>query len=665
MRTLVALIVGLCIAGTAVAQDEPARPPAIPSIGSWRHHDPREPIRGREPWSPSDVVSLLERHPEAFLDIGAYDALPAGTRSAHQRGGDVNQAQAIATARGVDVASRMCLPFRFDLHSRPADDVDDCHPQGGGGGCDWEGDMDGSFGEQETVVKLSGVASGGSETRLEDAQASWLPGIWHHRLLVLRPGTAEEERRRVVENGDAFLRVDRSWLRAPAAGDAYQIRGSFDPAWVMQIPRSVHEASVRRFWAEKRNVCPGGACRPPAEPLDPFDPANHRSWQPWRNRKVIESLRTDTSVPAMYGWVFDQGVKDAVWEDPYFGYTSVLTDARNPSYRAWSIRYLMYKLQDHGIDPGEPACLMLAYKPGFHTWYDEPSYGPSSHSCSLPGTHVWVGPAFVCDTPDALGGPFDPTPYGRGEYEKAVNDYIREMIATLGSRGYGDLRIVTVERPAFRHEFWSILAGDVRTDREIWGEWGASLEPKLAEIAPPPGGGPAPAAAPTAGAPVAPRPAEPEPQAPGAPVADDAVPPPATPIERAPDTPAPNPSVAGQIVTRAAPAPAPRAPVAPVARDTVPTGAPSEPTPTASLPGITDGGTTPSDMSPADIPETEVPSSPAPPAPDDVPAALGSPSPPPPSSTPRSFTIGTPSSGHIEKGSQGGGGGGVVEPPSR
>jgi hypothetical protein len=603
-RTLVALVACLAVVTTAASQTPTARPQPVRSIGNWRHHDPRQPRPKREPWSPSDVVAFLERHPHAILDVGASDGYPAGMRSAHVRGADVNQAQALAAERGVDVANRLCVGFRFDVQGRPAENLDDCHPQSGGGGCDWEGDMDGSFGEQETVVKAAGVATAGSESRLEDARASWLPGSWHHRLLVLRPRASNEERRRVVENGDRFLRIDRPWQVPPAAGDAYEIRGSFDPAWVIRVSRDAHRASVRRFWEEKRDVCEGGACKPPAEPLDPFDPSNRRSWPTWKNRKAIDALQTPTSVPALYGWVMDRGaMRHEGFEDPYFVFVAVLANVRNPAYRDWSVRSLMYKLQDYGVDPGEGACVLLAYKPGFHTWYDEATHGPSRKPCSLSGTHTWAGPAFVCDTTNALGGPFEPTPYGPGEYETAVNDYVREMIAKLGSRGYGNVRIVTQEHPAFQGGPWSILADDVRRHPKVWGEWAPPpLEPKLAEIASrptpkppkpdPPAAGGGPTAPPTSGKP---PPTTGGTDPPPPPASDDSAP-------TEPGSPGPGPSEG-------------------------PPASGAEPPPSGSA------GSGPSTSSPR--------------------------------SSERGFTIGTPRGGRVERGSHGRGGDGVVEAPDR
>jgi hypothetical protein len=396
----------------------------------------------------------------------------------------VNEAQEIAAAQGIDLRGRLCLPFRLDTMTKFAPGGRTCSPQREGGGCDWEGDMDGSFAERETVVKASGTVTGGSATSLEDATGGWRRGQWLHRLLILRPAGDPQEARRIVHNTARTLEVASAWSKSPLEGDLYEIRGSFDPDFIKRVPHAEHQESVRRFWVEKRNVCGVSAqaqCAPPAEPLDPYDARNQRGWPSWVDRREIEGMATEGSVPALYGDVNDADPAGGrSFKDPYYSASSVLMDVSHSAYRHWRIRYLLYKLQDFGLDPGEAACVIASYKPGLHTFHDEVSKGPPSRWCGVPGSHTWIGPAHVCIGGRSLGGPFNPTPYGRGEYEAGVNAFLQEMIDTLAEAGYPDLRVITAEKPAYGNEMWSILSKSIRSHPKVVGEWNpAPLDPPL------------------------------------------------------------------------------------------------------------------------------------------------------------------------------------------
>lgn len=484
-------LVMLCVlaaAATAAAAPD-GNPVRIETLGNWRTHDPVYPASGAEPWTPADVAGFLARHPNALMELGYRDGYPAGDRYWLEKGREVDQLQALLVAQGIDGLDRICVTERPDVLARMVR-PGGCGADTYGGGCDWEGDMDGSFGELEQVVKHAGVVSGGSETGLEDRNASWSPATWRHRLLVLRPGRADEERRRISANGSATLEVTPPWTQVPSAGERYEIRGSFDPAWVKSVPRAVHERVVRELWTNRRNVCgpreAPTACPSPAEPLDPLHPANRRSWPNSLDRNAIMALATPSSVPAIYGSVADPASPEAVARhgrtDPHLAVAAVVMDVADPAYREWRIRYLMYKLQDYGISPGEPACISLAYKPGWYTHYDETSRGPSGDRCAVSGSGLWTGPAHVCSDGSAPGGPMASGLYGPGQYERAINAYIRELIATLADSGWSKLKIMTVERPTFTVGRWSILDEDVRRHPVVLGEWAGAIEPMLAEL---------------------------------------------------------------------------------------------------------------------------------------------------------------------------------------
>jgi hypothetical protein len=478
------LLVLAALAPVAAATTD-GQPQRIQTIGNWRHHDPVAPqYPDAERWTPGDVVGFLGRFPGAVMDGGYRDGYPPGNTRWLDLGALIGEARTLSGAEGVPFAGRMCITERPDIMVRFDSEIS-CEPSRGGGGCDWEGDMDGELGEAETVVKRAGRATAATETGLTDSRGDWKSDIWRHRLLVLRPGPGEE-RRRIVANTATALSVDSAWLQPPRPGDRYEIRGSFDPAWVQRVPRNAHEASVERLWEQQRNVCgPRGAgapCNPAAEPLDPLSPANQRAWPGYVDRAAIEVLATSAEVPALYGPIIDGVSKSdapSAWLDPYFSAQAVVMDLANPAYREWRARYLMYKLRDHALPAGAPACVILTYKPGWYTFRDEAERGTSPDTCATPGSNLWTGPAHVCSDGSAHGGPFVSGLYEPGEFEAAINAYIRETLAKLAQRGWPDLRIITTERPNFAGQTWSILADDVRRNPKLLGEWDGALDPPL------------------------------------------------------------------------------------------------------------------------------------------------------------------------------------------
>lgn len=477
----VVLIVSLVLVAASAAHGAPDGTPVRPrNIGRWLAHHPVRPQPNQEPWTPADVAGFLAMYPGTYIDVGEEGKSPGGTQWQEwsQR---IAALRTEAARQSVDLNARVCLSERPDVLTRLMSNVQHCAPSAGGGGCDWEGDMDGSLGEAETVVKVAGRATDGSQNALVDTTQNWEPELYRHRLLVLRPGGAGSETRRVVSNNEKMLIADAVWDVPPQPGDRYEVRGSFDPAWVKRIPLATHQATVQRFWTNARNVCGAGAapCRAPAQPLDPFSPANVRGWASWFDRKAIESLRTATEVPVLYGNTADAGSDPLRHEDPYYEASAVVVDLANPAYRAWRARYLLYYLADFGFPPAANQCLLVAYKPGLHTFHDESVNGPNTMDCSEPGTNTWLGPAHVCRDGTLWGGPFEPTPFRAGEYEAAVSAYFREMLATLTAAGYTNLRVITVEAPPYGQN-WRILADDVRRDPRMYGEHFGSVEPALA-----------------------------------------------------------------------------------------------------------------------------------------------------------------------------------------
>jgi hypothetical protein len=479
-------VVGLALVAVALhAQAAPdGRPRTVQYLGSLSDHDPEAPVPGHEPWTPADVVDLLAAHPHASVALGRIDGLPPGNRVAERQRRLAEQVRALAAPAGVDVAERLCVPFRIDVQRKLRPGHPACDPALGGGGCDWEGDMDGSFGEPESAVRARGRATGGGASTLVDGDAAWPAGAWARRLLVLRPGTALEARRRIVGSDATTLQLDAAWELPPRAGDAYEIRGSFDPGWAMRVPAATHAASMRRFWGERRTVCGTSRtlpCAPPAEPLDPLAAGNARGWSAEADHAAFVALAAGGRVPALFGAIRDASPEVPHLTDPYPSVDSVVMDLRNPGYRAWRVRSLLYALRDLGVDPGAPACVILRYEPGLHARYDE-SEGPSTHPCALPDTASWQAPLHVCSNGSYEGGLLDPTAYGPGEFEAGVDALLRELLEVLPRHGYERTRLVTAESASFRGRPWTTLAADLRFDARLVGELDRARPPLLASV---------------------------------------------------------------------------------------------------------------------------------------------------------------------------------------
>jgi len=191
--SFLALCVALQVSATRAQPGTPRpRAPRIDQIGDWRSHDPQFPNPGKDPWTPRDAARLLARFPEAIFQVEARSAYPSGNVYVRRTGEQVAELRAAAIPVGVQLDGRLCVSLRPEVFDRFVDGQIACDPSRGGGGCDWEGNMDGRFGEKEDIVKASGIATEGAAASLRDATADWSAGRWNHRLLVLRPGFVGE-----------------------------------------------------------------------------------------------------------------------------------------------------------------------------------------------------------------------------------------------------------------------------------------------------------------------------------------------------------------------------------------------------------------------------------------------------------------------------------------
>ena len=176
MKRVVLILSSIAMLGAAAAQAAPNGVPARPrSIGNWTQHDPEKPNGSAEAWTPSDVAGFLQLYSDAFFILGYEDGKPPGITSWKRRAGQLAELESIAVERGIDVSGRLCMSERPDVLTRLTDQTSPCSPTNGGGGCDWEGDMDGSMGEAETDETLTMRGARPFSSSGSSAYVSWTP----------------------------------------------------------------------------------------------------------------------------------------------------------------------------------------------------------------------------------------------------------------------------------------------------------------------------------------------------------------------------------------------------------------------------------------------------------------------------------------------------------
>ncbi|MBZ0172188.1 MAG: hypothetical protein K8E66_07405, partial [Phycisphaerales bacterium] len=203
------------------------------------------------------------------------------------------------------------------------------------------------------------------------------------------------------------------------------------------------------------------------------------------DRAAVDALSTRSSVPALYGSVSDGGSNPQNLEDPHFRVSALVMRLDDADYRAWRNRYLLYKLEDAGFSPGDTPCVVVAYKPGWHTYYDSEAHDESPDVCATEESNMWTGPANVCRNDGRWsnglgpGGPYHPTQFGPGVFEQAISSFLLEMIETLEAHEYRNPRVITVERPVYSETYWTTLSDGVASHPALAGELGRSIEPGL------------------------------------------------------------------------------------------------------------------------------------------------------------------------------------------
>ena len=152
-------------------------------------------------------------------------------------------------------------------------------------------------------------------------------------------------------------------------------RPGFDDGWLMAIPRARFEGDRARYASAGWGV--GFA--------DIVSPA-------FVARVLPEGGST---APCLYGY------NEA--RDKQFVTVGALTDLRNPAYRRWQIAWVQELMRFTGADG-----VTIGVKSSWHA-------SPMTKPVAAPGN---------------AGGPLSQTPYGPGEFERAMGDYVVELAAT-------------------------------------------------------------------------------------------------------------------------------------------------------------------------------------------------------------------------------------------
>lgn len=239
--------------------------------------------------------------------------------------------------------------------------------------------------------------------------------------------------------------------------------GRFDPAWLLRTDEATWRAVADRYYAGE-DFCSGAA--------------HDWGWTTDRVSICAESRRDARVVP--YGKV-DPLTKRLQYV------SGVGLDLRLPQAREWNARRLLSILHDQGVDPGEPGCVLLGYKPGLWTFSGQTGRGAR---CPAAEANSWSG----FETPEnagrCWGGGVLPTPYGPGEFERAMNEQMRAVFrlmeapapAPLQASGttdasYAQIRFVTTERPAASDRIWSIWEPDVLASGRLVGDMDPETTP--------------------------------------------------------------------------------------------------------------------------------------------------------------------------------------------
>lgn len=222
----------------------------------------------------------------------------------------------------------------------------------------------------------------------------------------------------------------------------------FDPAWLARMPAARWDAIVAKYY-EGQDLCSGRG----------------HVWGDATDRGATCRANAPDGKLVLYG-------KADPKRKRLNSVSGVALDLRIPEAREWNARRLLSQLVALGFGPGEPACVILAYKPGLWSFYDGPGAG---RRCPSAEANSWAGFETPANAVGCGGAPLAPTPYGAGEFERSMNEQMRVLFRLLespvpeairqregGGVRWGALRFVTTERPETRGRIWWIWEADVR-----------------------------------------------------------------------------------------------------------------------------------------------------------------------------------------------------------
>jgi hypothetical protein len=224
----------------------------------------------------------------------------------------------------------------------------------------------------------------------------------------------------------------------------------FDTAWLLKTPAATWRKIVDKYY-DGQDFCDGKG----------------HEWGEVAHRSAICRAMTPESKLVLYG-------KTDARKRRLAFVSGVGLDLRIAAAREWNARRLLSSFVDLGFAPGEPACVIMGYKPGLWSFYDGPEAGDR---CPADEANSWSGFETPQNAGRCWGGAVVPTPYGPGEFERAMNEQMRAVFRLLdgpvpaavraragpaAAERWGAVRFITTERPSTRGRIWWIWDADVR-----------------------------------------------------------------------------------------------------------------------------------------------------------------------------------------------------------
>ena len=149
--------------------------------------------------------------------------------------------------------------------------------------------------------------------------------------------------------------------------------------------------------------------------------------------------------PMLYGTPV---ATDGDYAGPHFHVTGIAGDLRVEAYRDFHADFAVQSLQDMGHGTDEALILAVSPKPGW--WAFSLTNDPATACLDTlsPAQRSWGGYA-IPDCNAASGATLFPTPYAAGEFELALNIWMRTLLTKLDAAGFTLVDLMVVEAPDF------------------------------------------------------------------------------------------------------------------------------------------------------------------------------------------------------------------------